>query len=98
MSRTLHATTRRTRIGTALIAGASALLLAACSGSPAAQEGDDSSAAPADLTAVTLTLNFLAGGPNSGFMVAKEKGYFEEAGLDVTIQEGQGSGSTASLV
>ncbi|MET0844014.1 MAG: ABC transporter substrate-binding protein [Mycetocola sp.] len=99
MSRTIHAKTRRTRIGTALIAGASALLLAACAGSPAAQEGDKpSSGAPADLTDVTLTLNFLAGGPNSGFMVAKEKGYYEDAGLNVKIQEGQGSGSTASLV
>lgn len=98
MSRTSHATTRRTRIGSALIAGASALMLVACAGSPAAQEGGDSAAPAADLTDVTLTLNFLAGGPNSGFMVAKEKGYYEEAGLNVTIQEGQGSGSTASLV
>jgi NitT/TauT family transport system substrate-binding protein len=31
-------------------------------------------------------------------MVAKEKGYYADEGLDVTIQEGQGSNSTASLV
>lgn len=98
MSRKTPAMTRHARIGTALIAGASALLLAACAGSPAAEQGGNASADAADLTDVTLTLNFLAGGPNSGFMVAKDKGYYEEVGLDVTIQEGQGSASTASLV
>jgi NitT/TauT family transport system substrate-binding protein len=37
-------------------------------------------------------------GPNSGFVVAREKGYYREAGLDVTISAGKGSGSTAQLV
>lgn len=47
---------------------------------------------------VKFTLNFLAGGPQAGFMLAKKLGYYDEVGLDVTIQEGQGSGSTATLV
>jgi NitT/TauT family transport system substrate-binding protein len=54
--------------------------------------------APAELTKVSLTLNFLAGGPQAGFMYAKQLGYYKDAGLDVTIQEGQGSATTAQLV
>lgn len=79
------------------VAAVSLLALAGCAGEPAPAESS-SGAEAGPLTPVTLTLNFLAGAPNSGFMVAKEKGYYEEAGLDVTIQEGQGSNSTASLV
>lgn len=45
-----------------------------------------------------LTLNFLAGGPQAGFTYAKELGYYDEVGLDVEIQEGQGSATTAQLV
>jgi len=45
-----------------------------------------------------LTLNYLAGGPQAGFTYAKELGYYDDAGLDVTIEEGQGSGTTAQLV
>lgn len=102
MFRTTTATAQRRRFAAATaIVGAFALALTACSdtgggeGDTGASAGGD---APADLTPVTLTLNFLAGGPNSGFMVALENGYYEEVGLDVTIQEGQGSNSTASLV
>jgi NitT/TauT family transport system substrate-binding protein len=37
-------------------------------------------------------------GPNAGLVVAKEKGFFADAGLDVTINQGKGSGSTAQIV
>jgi len=47
---------------------------------------------------VTLRLDWLFQGPNSGFMVAKDKGYYSEAGLNVDIGPGRGSGSTAQLV
>ena len=47
---------------------------------------------------VTLRLDWLFQGPNSGFMVAKDKGYYTEAGLNVDIGPGRGSGSTAQLV
>ena len=53
---------------------------------------------PAEMDEVRLTLNFLAGGPQAGFMYAKELGYYEEVGLDVIIEEGQGSATTAQLV
>ncbi len=47
---------------------------------------------------VSLRLDWLFQGPNSGFMVAKDKGYYEGEGLDVTIGAGKGSGSTAQLI
>jgi NitT/TauT family transport system substrate-binding protein len=52
----------------------------------------------AALQPVTMRLDWLFQGPNAGFMVAKEKGYYSEAGLDVTIGPGKGSGSTAQLI
>ena len=45
-----------------------------------------------------LTLNFLAGGPNSGFIYAKKLGLYEKAGINLTIEEGKGSGTTAQQV
>jgi NitT/TauT family transport system substrate-binding protein len=94
MFRTNTAMTLRTKLTAVALFGAVAVAVAGCT-TPAPEETE---AAPVELTPVTLTLNFLAGGPNSGFMVAEANGYYEEVGLDVTIQEGQGSGSTASLV
>ena len=44
---------------------------------------------------VSLRLDWLFQGPNSGFMVAKDKGYYDSAGLNVDIGPGRGSGSTA---
>ena len=45
-----------------------------------------------------LTLNFLAGGPQAGFMYAKALGLYDKAGINLTIEEGLGSGTTAQLV
>jgi NitT/TauT family transport system substrate-binding protein len=45
-----------------------------------------------------LTLNFLAGGPQAGFMYAKKLGYYKDVGIDLTIEEGKGSATTAQLV
>ena len=47
---------------------------------------------------VSMRLDWLYQGPNSGFMVAKDKGYYDEAGLNVDLGPGRGSGSTAQLV
>jgi NitT/TauT family transport system substrate-binding protein len=47
---------------------------------------------------VTMRLDWLFQGPNAGFMVAHEKSFYEQAGLDVEIGPGKGSGSTAQLV
>jgi NitT/TauT family transport system substrate-binding protein len=52
----------------------------------------------ADLKPVTLTLDWIYQGPNAGFMVASDKGFYREAGLDVSMGPGKGSGSTAQLI
>jgi NitT/TauT family transport system substrate-binding protein len=87
-----------------------ALFAAACggdddsgdSGSGAASTSGSSGAAtteePRELTKVTLRTDWLANGSHAGFYWAKAKGYYEEAGLDVEILEGQGSTQTVQLV
>jgi len=55
-------------------------------------------AAAQGLKPVTLTLPWLAEGSNLFTQVAKAKGYFAEAGLDVTISRGYGSVAAAQAV
>jgi NitT/TauT family transport system substrate-binding protein len=55
-------------------------------------------AAAVAATPVTFQLNWVAGGSNAGFAAALTEGYYKEAGLDVTLIEGNGSGNTAQLV
>ena len=50
------------------------------------------------LKKVTLLLDWVFQGPNAGFLVAQEKGFYKEAGLDAEIGPGKGSGSTSQLV
>src|SRR5690242_17854940 len=47
---------------------------------------------------VTFRLDWVFQGPNAGFMVAHQKGFYKDAGLNVDIGPGKGSGSTAQLV
>jgi NitT/TauT family transport system substrate-binding protein len=50
------------------------------------------------LRPVTMRLDWIYQGPNCGFIVAKDKGFYADAGLDVEIGPGRGSGSTAQLI
>jgi NitT/TauT family transport system substrate-binding protein len=50
------------------------------------------------LKPVTFTLDWLYQGASVGFLLAKDKGYYSDAGLDVSISPGKGSGTTAQLV
>jgi len=54
-------------------------------------------AAAADV-AIPFQLNWMAGGANAGFAAAVVEGYYKDAGLDVTVIQGNGSGNTAQLV
>jgi NitT/TauT family transport system substrate-binding protein len=54
--------------------------------------------AAAPLKPINMTLDWIYQGPNVGFMVAQDQGFYREAGLDVAITSGKGSGSTAQLV
>lgn len=47
---------------------------------------------------LTFILNFLAGGPQAGFIYAQQLGLYRKAGIDLMIQEGKGSATTAQLV
>src|SRR2546428_2871168 len=47
---------------------------------------------------VTVRLDWIYQGPNAGFMVGQDKGFYAEAGLNVEVGPGKGSGSTAQLV
>ena len=49
-------------------------------------------------TPVTFQLNWMAGGANAGFAAAVAEGYYKDAGLDLTLVQGNGSGNTAQLV
>jgi NitT/TauT family transport system substrate-binding protein len=54
--------------------------------------------AASPLKPVSLTVDWLFQGPNAGFLVAHQQGFYRDAGLDVTISPGKGSGTTAQLV
>jgi NitT/TauT family transport system substrate-binding protein len=47
---------------------------------------------------VSVRLNWFAAGYSAPFYLGIEKGFFHEAGLNLTVQEGQGSGPTAQQV
>jgi NitT/TauT family transport system substrate-binding protein len=49
-------------------------------------------------TAVKFTLGWKTQGSDAPFFVANDKGYFREAGLDVTIDQGEGSGATVTRI
>jgi len=49
-------------------------------------------------TKLTFLLNVPPAGYNSGFELAVERGLYKEAGLDVTIEPGNGSQTTAQLL
>lgn len=49
-------------------------------------------------TKVTFQLNWVAGGANAGFAAAVNQGFYRDAGLDVTVVQGNGSANTAQLV
>lgn len=49
-------------------------------------------------TKVEFQLNWYAGGANAGFAAAEGEGYYDAAGLDVNIIQGNGSANTAQLV
>jgi NitT/TauT family transport system substrate-binding protein len=47
---------------------------------------------------VTFRMNWYWGGIHAPFALAKERGYFEKAGLNVELGEGKGSATTVQLV
>jgi NitT/TauT family transport system substrate-binding protein len=50
------------------------------------------------LKPVTMTLDWLIEGTNLGFVMALEKGFYRDVGLDVSVSAGKGSVTTAQMV
>src|ERR1044071_6195389 len=48
--------------------------------------------------AVSLRLNWYMGGLHVPFYYGKEKGFYKEEGIDLTINEGRGSANTVQVV
>jgi NitT/TauT family transport system substrate-binding protein len=58
--------------------------------------GMNTTAAAADK--VSVRMNWYWGGIHTPFFLAKERGYYSDNGIDITIEEGRGSGTTVKLV
>jgi NitT/TauT family transport system substrate-binding protein len=86
----------RRQLAALTLLATAATVLAGCS--TATPGGGDDKPAPAELTPMTWQLDIAPAGRHAPFYLAKELGYYEEAGLDVTIQAGQGSGAATTNV
>lgn len=86
-------------LATAAVAG---LFLAGCSGSEGSSNGNGGGDAGGDgggeLTEVTVTLNWVPYGEHAPFYYGVQEGIFEDEGIDLTIQPGNGSGNTVQQV
>jgi NitT/TauT family transport system substrate-binding protein len=49
-------------------------------------------------TTIRFTLGWKTQGSDAAFFLAKDKGYFKEEGLNVTIDQGEGSGATVTRI
>jgi NitT/TauT family transport system substrate-binding protein len=72
-------------------------LVAAIACGPAAA-ADPAGAAPAKADAATLRLDWLFSSQHAPFFVAVANGWYAQAGIDLTIKEGRGSGSVIQLI
>ncbi|TFC78872.1 ABC transporter substrate-binding protein [Cryobacterium sp. TMS1-20-1] len=66
------------------LAAVGALVLSGCSGPTTPSSSDESG----DLTPITLQLQWFAQAQFAGYYAALDQGYYEDEGLDVTIDEG----------
>lgn len=84
---------RLTRTVAAATTAAALAMVGACSSDADSPEGGDGA-----MEKVTYLTSFGNFGRDSYAWVAKEKGFFRDAGFDVEIKPGQGTGSTIQMV
>ena len=90
---------RRSRVLAATLLAAVLVTASACSSSDDSSKTTGSKAGSSgELKKVTYVTAFGAVGRDSFAWVAKEKGYFKDAGLDVTIQKGAGNAQILGLI
>lgn len=77
-------TSARRRVLTAAVAAAALVVAGACS-------ADDDSPTGGEVDQVTYLTGFQASAHDAFMFVAQERGYFEEAGIDLTIELGSGN-------
>jgi NitT/TauT family transport system substrate-binding protein len=87
---------RSGRMGLCVVIGV--LALAGCGDDDGASSDSTSGSQSQDLTKVSLRLNWVIAGNHAPLYLAKERGYWEECGLDVSMAAGNGSSETAKLV
>lgn len=98
--------TYRRALGVAAAVTVSALVLVGCSSGsePASTTPEGTAAGDATTTPapepidVSLRLDWTWGAEHTGYVVAQQLGYYEDAGLNVSIDEGEGSAVTATLL
>jgi len=90
----------KTLVRYALLVAVLVAVLVACAPAPTPTPLPKATEAPkpVTLTKFPFRLNWTLYGEHAGFFVAREKGFYQEEGLDVEIQEGSGSGTVAGLV
>ncbi len=80
-------------MGSAALVASTAALPVTLAGAPAAARPTTRTASAGALT-IRLLLNSGLSGPHAFFCLAKERGYFEEAGLDVQFLAGEGASAS----
>jgi NitT/TauT family transport system substrate-binding protein len=86
---------RRNLVFSVLLA---ALVLVACGGGDSGETAGGGGGGGGELLPVTFRLDWIADGSHTCYYAAQSNGYFRDEGLDVTILEGAGSGTTATLI
>ncbi len=74
------------------------LFLAGCGGDDNGGSAGSGNGEDGELTEVTLTLNWVPYGEHAPFYYGVQEGLFEEEGIDLTINAGNGSGNTVQQV
>ena len=77
---------------TIAILGAATLMVGIAACSETATDGDQ------PLEAFTVVLDFVPNGEYAPLFIAQEKGWYEDVGLDVTIEKGSGSADTIKRI